>query len=101
VFEICKRHEAAGAKALHGAPSGRKNGDGRLLEAAQEAMVRKLIADKMPGQMKMPCGLWARKAVAQLIEQRFGIRLPVRTKLQLVKFAARDLRSVQRQPERV
>ena len=37
VFDICKRHEAAGAKALRDAPSGRKSGDGRLLDAAQEA----------------------------------------------------------------
>ena len=79
VFDICKRHEAAGAKALRDAPSGRKSGDGRLLDAAQEAMVRKLITDKMPDQLKMPYALWIRTAVSQLIEQRFGIRLPVRT----------------------
>jgi transposase len=79
VFDICKRHEAAGAKALHDAPSGRKSGDGRLLESAQEAMVRKLITDKTPDQLKMPYALWTRAAVAQLIEQRFGIRLPIRT----------------------
>ncbi len=79
VFDICKRHEAAGAKALRDAPSGRKTGDGRLLDAAQEATVRKLIADKTPDQLKMPYALWTRTAVAQLIEQRFGIRLPVRT----------------------
>ena len=33
----------------------------------------------MPDQLKMPYALWARAAVGQLIEQRFGIRLPVRT----------------------
>ena len=80
VFDICKRHEAAGAKALRDAPTGRKTGDGRLLDAAQEALVRKLIIDKTPDQLKMPYALWTRAAVAQLIEQqRFGIRLPVRT----------------------
>lgn len=79
VFDICKRHEAAGAKALRDAPSGRKSGDGRLLDAAQEAMVRKLITDKTPDQLKMPYALWTRTAMSQLIEQRFGIRLPVRT----------------------
>jgi transposase len=79
VFDICKRHEAAGAKALHDAPSGRKSGDGRLLGAQQEEMVRKLITDKTPDQLKMPYALWTRAAVAQLVEQRFGIRLPVRT----------------------
>jgi hypothetical protein len=63
-----------GAKALRDAPSGRKTGDGRLLDAAQEAMVRKLITDKTPDQLKMPYALWTRMAVAELIEQRFGIR---------------------------
>jgi transposase len=79
VFDICRRHEAAGAKGLHDAPSGRKAGDGRLLDAAQEAMVRSLITDKTPDQLKMRHALWTRAAVAQLIKQRFGIRLPGRT----------------------
>jgi len=78
VFEICRRHEAAEAKALRDAPSGRKSGHGRLLDAAQEAMVRKLITGKTPDQLKMPYALWTRTAVAQLIEQRW-LRLPVRT----------------------
>ena len=79
VFDICKRHEAAGAQALRDAPSGRKSGDGRLLDQTQERAVRKLITDKTPDQLKLPYALWTRMAVSQLIEQRFGIRLPVRT----------------------
>lgn len=79
VFNICKRHEEAGEKALRDGPSGRQTGDGRLLDAQQEATVRKLITDKTPDQLKMPYALWTRAAVAQLIEQQFGIRLPVRT----------------------
>ena len=79
VFDICKRHAAAGAPALRDAPSGRETGEGRLLEVGQEALVRKLIADKTPDQLKMPYALWTRAAVAQLIEQRFGIRLAIRT----------------------
>ncbi len=69
VFDICKRHAAAGAKALRDAPSGRKAGEGRLLDATQEALVRKLIADKTPDQLKMPYALWTRAEVSsQLIE---------------------------------
>ena len=79
VFDICKRHESQGAKALRDAPHGRKTGDGRLLDEAQEALVRKLITDRTPDQLKMPYALWTRAAVAQLIEQQFGIRLAVRT----------------------
>lgn len=64
VFDICKRHEAAGAKALRDAPSGRQSGDGWLLDTAQEALVRKLITDKTPDQLKMAYALWTRAAVA-------------------------------------
>ncbi|WP_197347142.1 IS630 family transposase, partial [Ralstonia pseudosolanacearum] len=42
-------------------------------------LVRQLIADKTPDQLKMPYALWTRAAVGQLIEQCFGIRLAVRT----------------------
>jgi transposase len=79
VFDICKRHEQAGTKALRDAPHGRKHGDGRLLDATQEALIQKLIADKTPDQLKMPYALWTRASVAELIEHRFGIRLAVRT----------------------
>ena len=64
MFDIYKRHEAAGAEALRDAPSGRKTGDGRLLDAAQEATVRKRITDKTPDQLTMPCALWTRMAGA-------------------------------------
>ena len=50
VFKICKRHEGVGVKALHDAIGGRRMGENRLLDAAQEAQVRKLIADKTPDQ---------------------------------------------------
>jgi transposase len=74
VFDIRKRHEIAGAEALHDAPSGRKTDDGRHLDATQEAAVRELITDKTLDQLKMPYALWTRAAVGELIEQRFGIQ---------------------------
>ncbi|MFN8988116.1 MAG: IS630 family transposase, partial [Burkholderiales bacterium] len=79
VFDICKRHAASGSSALHDAAGGRKLGEQRLLSPAQEALVQKLIADKTPDQLKMPYALWSRAAVAELIEQRFGLKLKVRT----------------------
>ena len=79
VFDICKRHAASGSSALHDAAGGRKLGEQRLLSPAQEALVQKLIADKTPDQLKMPYALWRRAAVAELIEQRFGLKLKVRT----------------------
>jgi transposase len=79
VFNICKRHREVGAQGLHDKVGGRKSGDGRMLEVTQELLVRQLIADKTPDQLKMPYALWTRAAVRQLIEQSFGIRLAVRT----------------------
>jgi transposase len=79
VFDICKRHAAWGAKALKDAPSGRRMGDRRLMSAEQEGAVRKLIADRTPDQLKLAYALWTRAAVAELIRDRYGIELPVRT----------------------
>lgn len=79
VFNICARYEEGGAKALRDAVGGRKAGEGRRLSAVQEAEVRKLICDKTPDQLKMPYALWTRGAVAELIQHRYGIKMPVRT----------------------
>jgi transposase len=58
---------------------GRAVGEGRTLTAGQEKELRKLITDKLPDQLKLPFALWTRRAVAQLIEARYGLKLPVRT----------------------
>ncbi len=79
VFDICKRHADRGAKALRDAIGGRKVGEGRVLTVEQEREVRQLIRDKTPDQIKLPYALWSRNAVADLIADRFGIHLPVRT----------------------
>ena len=60
-------------------PRGRPTGSGRRLSAEQEREVQKLICDRTPDQMKMPYALWSRKAVMELIAQRFKVKLPVRT----------------------
>ena len=116
VFDICKRHSAAGASALRDARSGHQTGEGRLLEFGQEAVVRKLIADKTPDQLKMADHADAievfylpsyspelnpdEMANAD-IKHGVTTRAPARTKLHLVRATARRMRSVQRQPERV
>lgn len=68
-----------GLKALVRDERGRKTGQGRTLSAAQEKGIRGLIRDQTPDQLKLPFALWTRRAVAQLIQRRHGLRLPVRT----------------------
>lgn len=58
---------------------GRPKGDGRALSAVQEDAIQRIIIDKRPEQLKMDFFLWSRAAVGQLIEQEYGIKLPVRS----------------------
>ena len=70
--------EAGGWDALEPNSEGRKVGTRRSLSAEQERAVQKAICDKRPEQLKLDSYLWGRKAVMQLIEQDYGIRLTVR-----------------------
>lgn len=74
-----KLHKEKGAKALVSRQRGRKQGEQRRLDAAQEDRLRRMIIDSTPEQLKLPFMLWERRAVQQLVKQKFGIDLPVRT----------------------
>ncbi|MBK9699341.1 MAG: IS630 family transposase [Flavobacteriales bacterium] len=50
-----------------------------ILTQEQQKQTLRLIADKMPDQLKLPYALWSRKAIALLIKERFGVVLPERT----------------------
>ena len=79
VFDICKRYAGRGAAGLKSGPRGPEPGYGRLLGAGQEAETRDLIRRHMPDGLGLPFALWSRPAVRELIWQRFGVRLAVRT----------------------
>lgn len=75
VFDICKRYDEGGAKALADKPCGRPVGVLRALSQEQERDLRRLVIDHTPDQLKMDFALWTRQAVQRLIEQRCGVRL--------------------------
>ena len=51
---------------------GRQGGEGRHLTDEQERLVRQIICDKRPEQLKMEFPLWNRAAIMQLIERECG-----------------------------
>lgn len=79
VQEWKKRYLVGGMKALCAKKRGRKLGANRTLDELQESKLKRMVVDKTPDQLKLPFMLWERRAVAQLIEKQFGIKMPVRT----------------------
>lgn len=73
------RYQAGGLAALAVRKRGRKIGTQRRLTARQERAIQRAITDTTPDQLTLPFALWTRVAIAQLIQQRFGLVLPVRT----------------------
>jgi transposase len=66
-----------GDKSLKAKRRGRPKGG--TLHPWQAAQIAKTVTDHHPDQLKLPFYLWTREAVAQLIEQRFGIRISIWT----------------------
>lgn len=50
-----------------------------LLKGLQAATIKRLVVGRCPDQLQFPFALWTRRAVADLIEQRFGLRLSLAT----------------------
>lgn len=74
-----------GWSALETKRTGRPLGSGHILTDAQQEETQRLISDKMPDQLKLPYALWTRKAVGQLIRDRYGVDLAVRSMSEYMK----------------
>src|ERR687893_600889 len=79
VSRWCSRYHRGGREALPGDRTGRPVGSGRLLDGRQEQGIRQAIEAKTPQESGIPSALWTRQAVRELIHQRVGLRLPIRT----------------------
>ena len=79
VTSAVKAYEEGGWSAVPVRRRGRKAGDGRRLTESQESEIRRIICERTPDQFKLEFALWTRLAVGELVRQKFGIRLPVRT----------------------
>src|ERR1700722_9016273 len=70
------------SKGLDGLPherTGRPLGSGRSLNDVQAQRLQQLIDSNSPADLGIACPLWSRRAVRDLIQQQFDLRLPVRT----------------------
>lgn len=65
--------------AIAGCQRGVRQGDRRSLSPSQVVLVRTLMTDKMPDRLKLGFALWTRDAVRELIRQRCGFLMSVRT----------------------
>jgi transposase len=79
VLNICHRYAERGTAGLKSGPRGPEPGYGRFLDAKQEAEACDLIRRHTPDELDLPFALWSRVAVRELIWQRFGVELAVRT----------------------
>jgi len=74
-----KSYRLIGAKGLKDKPKGPNSEDLKLLSKKQEIEIQDMITDVMPDQLKLPYGLWTRKAVKELVERELGVVLAINT----------------------
>jgi transposase len=75
----CDIFEEGGWDSLKLGRRGRRAGERTKLSSTQCDRVIKWITDNTPEQLKMPFVLWTAAAVRDLIKEKFGILLPLRT----------------------
>ena len=74
-----KSYAEKGAAFYKPRPRGRRLGECRRLSVEQEVLIRRLLIDKVPEQLKLDFALWTRQAVRELVERRCGLRMPIRS----------------------
>lgn len=74
-----KKYKKDGIKGLEDNKRGVSSEDKKLLSRAQELEIQSMITDVMPDQLKLDYALWTRKAVKELVEREYGIKLAINT----------------------
>lgn len=62
-------------QAVEGGRRGRPKGIGAKLSKEQEAMIRRMIIERNPGQLKFDFALWTRRAVRALIKRELDVEI--------------------------
>jgi len=72
-------YQAFGLDGLPDNRTGRPVGSGRTLTDDQASHIQQLIDENSPKDLGIAAPLWSRRAVRDLINKEYGIRMPVRT----------------------
>ena len=79
VYVTIRAYKKDGLKALKPKTRGRKAGEKRRLTPKQEHNILALLVDHNPEQFKIKGCMWTRSSVRELIRQKYGIDMPIRT----------------------
>ena len=79
VRNLFKKYDEGGIAAIKPKKRGRKTGEKRHLSPTQEQELLGLLVDHDPEQFKIKGCLWTRDSVRELIKQKYGIEMPIRT----------------------
>jgi transposase len=87
ILGISERHASTtwqsylkeGKRSIDLGKRGRRHGEQRTLNPEQERELKNLVIDKTPDQLKLPFALWTRDAVKEVVRERYGMEMPIRT----------------------
>lgn len=71
--------KSGGDEALKIKKRGRNSKDQRILTPEQEKVLKNLLTDKNPRQLKLPFALWNRNAIQAVIYQMWRVKIAIRT----------------------
>lgn len=74
-----KKYKEEGFAGISLKTRGRRLGANRTLTPLQEKEIRETIIDKNPDQLKLKGCMWTRKNIGELIERKYGIKMPLST----------------------
>jgi len=74
-----KKYREKGLQGLIPQKRGRRFGTQRVLNQEQEEEIRKILQEKTPDQVNLPFPLWSRDNIVMLIEDKLGLKMPLRT----------------------
>ena len=70
---------AISALEVASAQRGRRFGQHRTLELADEVRLREIVVEGTPSALGLPYALWSRRAVHEAVKVKFGVDMPIRT----------------------